>query len=337
MKNLILAALLLSATPPPEEPHPVIILGGGIGGLTAAVYMGRAGLSPIVIEGKNPGGALAQSHSVQNWPGELDISGDRLAEKIHKQAEACGAKLFNEEVISVDLSSFPYTIETRNTFNHDKKRTLKAQSLIISMGTTPNFLGVPGEQKYWTRGVYNCATCDGPLYKNKRVVIVGGGDAAIVEANYLANLAQEVIILVRKRSFREGLEEVRKKEVLARPNVTVMYETEVKEIHGNEDELTKLIITTKGVEKELPTDALFLAIGSKPNTTLFSDRLSLDKEGYIDLKEGQESSIPGVYAVGDIVNNMCKQAVCAAGEAARASLQAEKWLSTKKEPSEPLK
>jgi len=330
MKRYTFALLILLTHLHAEEPHSVIILGGGVGGLTAAVYMGRAGFSPIVIEGKNPGGALAQSHSVQNWPGELDISGERLTHKIHTQAEACGAKLFDEEVTAVDFSIFPYRIETRSTVNHAKKRILHTRSLIIAMGTTPNFLGVPGEQAYWTRGVYNCATCDGPLYKGKTVAIVGGGDAAIVEASYLSNLAKKVIILVRKNKFREGLEETRKKEVLAKPNIEVLYETEVREIQGDKEGVTKLLIDSYGALQELPVDALFLAIGSKPNTDLFKGQLQLDNEQYITLTEGQESSKTRIYAIGDITNNLCKQAVCAAGEAARASLQAEKQLGSTK-------
>jgi len=310
-----------------EEAYPVLILGGGVGALTSALYLARAGIPTTVIEGPSPGGALAQSHSVQNWPGELDIAGHELVEKIRSQAKENGVSFRTEEVMSVDFSKRPYTVLTKELQGNGKLHFLHAEHLVIALGTTPNRLHVPGEQTYFGKGVYTCAVCDGSLFKDQTVTIVGGGDAAISEAHYLSKLAKKVYILVRKEAFHT-VEEKRKEEVLQSSNVEVLFSTTVQEIQGNGKGITHLILK-KGENKEptfLETDALFLAIGATPNSSLFQGQLELDSKGYILLKKDQETSLSGVFAIGDIVDPVYKQAISAAGDGAKAALQIEKQL-----------
>ena len=314
-----------SSSPALQEPAAVVILGGGVGALTSAIYLARAGIKPIVIEGPTPGGLITQSHSVQNWPGEQEITGAELAEKVRKQAEGNGAILLREEVIAVDFSKRPFTITLKN-LDENNTHTLFATSVIIAMGTRPNFLAIPGESAYWGRGVTNCAICDGALYRDSDVGVVGGGDAAVIEALYLSNIARQVNVFVRKDSFR-AIEGKRLAALLAKPNVKVFYRSTVEEVQGNEENVTGVLLKTAGKTSHLPLDGLFLAIGSKPNSELFKKALALDPAGYILLKKDQETSVAGIYALGDIVDPIYKQAISAAGDGAKAAMQAQQYIS----------
>jgi thioredoxin reductase (NADPH) len=314
-----------------EEVYPVVILGSGVGALTSAIYLQRAGIDTLVIEGMTPGGTIIQSHMVQNWPGEVGISGQELVDKIHAQAKVNGAKFLAEEVISVDFSSQPYTITTRDLLNKEKIRQIKANSCIIGLGSSPNRLGVVGEQEkdgYWANGVYTCATCDGALYKNKTVAVVGGGDSALIEADYLSNLAKKVYIIVRSSEFHH-LEAVRKNILLQKSNITVLYNTKVEEIQGNGKKVTHLLVNKGQEKKSVEVDAVFLAIGAKPNSYLFNQQLEIDQQGYIVLKNGQGTSKEGIFAIGDVVDRENKQAITAAGDGAKAAIQVERYLSSK--------
>lgn len=326
---LAISSSSLNAREEKQDPYPVVILGGGIGAMTSAIYLSRAGINPLVLEGELPGGAIAQSPIVQNWPGEIEISGIDLSDKVRKQAEVNGAQFSQEEVIDVDISQRPFTLITRDLTDGNLVKKIQANSLIIALGSTPNFLGIPGENGYWTKGVYNCAVCDGGLYKNKTVAVVGGGDAAITEATYLSNIVKKIYLFVRK-DFLKGIEENRKKELLSKPNIEVCYNTVVKEIQGDGQKVTHVLVENTSDHKLYPLelDALFLAIGAKPNSTLFKDKLELDAQGYIILKKDQLTSQEGVFAIGDIVDPIYKQAISAAGDAAKAALQAEKYLSS---------
>jgi thioredoxin reductase (NADPH) len=323
--SAILPVLPMASVEPPA-PEPIVILGGGIGSLTSAIYMGRAGISPLVIEGAMPGGLLTQSHSVQNWPGELEITGTDLTEKIRKQAEANGARFLNEEVVSVDFSKRPFTITTRALDGSGKTHRIVAESCIIATGSTPNYLGIPGEQEYWGHGVTNCAICDGSLYKDKVVGVVGGGDAAVVEALYLSNIAKKVHIFVRRDVLRAG-EEKRVALLKEKPNVQFHFNTTVEEVKGREDKVAAVVLKTQSQKRvEMPLDGLFLAIGSQPNSALFQKQLEIDGQGYIVLNKDQETKIQGVYAIGDVADKR-KQAITAAGAGATAALQAQQYLS----------
>lgn len=336
MKKVILFFyLLLMAVCPPlsslpltEKSCPVIILGGGVGGLTAATYLSRAGIESVVITGPVIGGTITQSTNIQNWPGEMAISGDVLSDKLYKQAEASGASLLAEDVVSVDFSQQPYLITTKKLFSGELK-TYKADACIIALGATPNLLNVPGEDKYWAHGVYSCAVCDGALYKDKTVAVVGGGDSALVEVQYLANIAKKVYLIIRSDQMRT-VEKKRAEEILSKPNVEVLYKTKIQEIKGKQDRVTHLVLESQNDQKEaeLCVDALFLAIGSHPNTELFQKQLELDSKNYIVLKKDQQTSLNGVFAIGDISDPKFKQAITAAGDGAKAALQVQEYLSS---------
>jgi len=332
MKNFIYAFFLFSISllQAAEEVEQFVILGGGIGGLTSAIYAGRAGISPLVIVGPTPGGAITQSHMVQNWPGELEITGWDLMERVHKQAESCGVRFLKEEVVAVDFTQRPFTITLQDAINPTLLRKIKTHSCVIALGSSPKFLGVPGENEeegYWLKGVYNCAVCDGALFKDKIVAVVGGGDGAIVEAHYLSKLAKKVYLIVRKDSFKT-VEENRKKEVLAKSNVEVRYMTTIEEIKGDGQKMTHLLLKNKRELEVVAIDGLFLAIGSKPNSDIFQKQLELDPLGYIVLKGDVQTSLPGVFAIGDIADPIYRQAISAAADGMKASFQVEKFLAS---------
>ncbi len=327
---LNLLILPFTSTLKGAEEYPVVILGSGVAALTSAVYLARAGLPPVVITGPTLGGTITQSHNVQNWPGEISISGIELSERVKKQAEQNGAVLAQEIVLSVDFSKQPFLITTKQIFGSEQIKQYKAQSVIIALGAVPNLLNVPGEtgnDGYWSRGVYSCAICDGSLYKDKVVAVVGGGDSALIEAQYLSNIAEKVHIFVRRDEFRT-VEQERMKEILSRPNIEVHFKTVVKEIKGDGNQVTHLVIRDNNAESEVPIDALFLAIGSRPNTGLFHNKLDLDSQGYILLKKHQQTSVDGVFAIGDVSDPEFKQAISAAGDAAKAAIQAQKYVAS---------
>jgi thioredoxin reductase (NADPH) len=325
---LAIGGSLPAEAPKPEAIETVTILGSGVGALTSAIYLQRAGINTLVIEGRNPGGAIAQSPLVHNWPGEIAIDGQTLVDKIRKQALYNGAKIVSEEVISVDFSKQPLTITTRNVFDKDKIRTFKSRACIIATGSNPKLLGVPGEsgeKGYWTRGVYSCAVCDGALYKDKVVAVIGGGDSAITEANYLSNIAKKVYIVLRSDKFRT-VENRRKDELVKKPNVEILYNTKINEIQGDGNKVTHLKLSTA---KQLPIDGIFVAIGATPNSSIFQGQIDLEDEtGYIISKTGQQTSANGVFAIGDVVDKVYKQAISAAGDGAKAAIQVEAYLSS---------
>lgn len=330
MVSFSLCSVLFCQEEVQEEKHPVVILGGGMGALTSATYLARAGITPLVLTGPVVGGTITLSHEVQNWPGEIAISGEALSEKLYKQAEFNGALIHSEEVVSVDFSQRPFTILTKPVFSDgaDDLKKYKTDSVIIALGSNPNHLNVPGEMKFWTRGVYTCAVCDGTLYKDKTVAVVGGGDSALVETQYLAHIAKKVYLIVRGESMRT-VEKKRAEEILSLPNVEVLFNSTVQEIKGEEDKLTRLTVQNnrKKAIFDIEADALFLAIGSRPNTELFRNQLELDEKNYIVLKKHQQTSMDGVFAIGDVADPEFKQAVSAAGDGAKAALQAQKFLA----------
>lgn len=311
----------------PEQKADIVVVGGGVGGLTSAIYLARGGLHPLVLEGNNPGGAITQSKGVQNWPGELEISGFDLIDKIRKQAEECGAVLLKEEVVSFDLSTKPFSIVVQEVDNPSKKRKITADACIIATGTQVRTLGLAAEKKYESKGVYTCAICDGALYKNKVVAVVGGGDAAVLEAEYLSDIAKKVYLLVRGTQLK-GVEKNRRENLKTRSNVDIRYQVTVQDILGSEDHVDKVEFVDRSGKKEIvDVDAVFLAIGSIPNTQLLNGQLQLDSSGYIVRKDEFETSVPGVFAVGDVTDPKFKQAISASGDGAKAAIQAQMYLS----------
>jgi thioredoxin reductase (NADPH) len=313
---------ILFADEPDHKPEQAdcVIIGGGVGGGTAAIYLARAGFRPIVIERDSLGGAIVQSEAVENWPGALKIRGIELMERIRQQAEINGAVYLKKEVVSVDFSKRPFTITTRSLDNSQTINTIQSRCCIIATGSSPNHLHILGESEYWGKGVSNCAICDGGLYRDKRVGVVGGGDAAILEALYLSKIAKEVTVIVRSDQFK-GVDAKRKEALLALPNVKVLFRTVLRKINGNGQNLTHVtLVQDKSLERKMELDGLFLAIGSRPSTALFQGQLDLDERGYIVLKNGQQTSVEGIYAIGDVVDPLYKQAISAAGDGAKAAL-----------------
>ena len=261
----------------------------------------------------------------------MEINGMALADKIREQAVANGARMINVEVVAVDFSKRPLVITLRTLDGKNKTSQIKAQSCIIAMGTKPKFLGIPGEKEFWGKGVTNCAICDGSLYKDLVVGVVGGGDAAVIEALYLSNIAKEVNIFVRGDKLR-AIEERRVKSLQEIPNVKFFFNTTVEEVLGSEDQVVGVRVKEKGETRDFQLDGLFLAIGSTPNSQIFQKSLKLDGKGYIVLKKDQETSMEGIYAVGDIVDPVYKQAISAAGDGAKAALQAQGYITDKMGP-----
>ena len=311
-----------------EKTQSIVIIGGGVGALTSAIYLARSGVIPIVIEGRLPGGALSQSPKVQNWPGEFEISGMELMDKIRSQAIQNGAIFLQEEVVDIDLSKRPFKITSRDIYDSSKAHVIEAESCIIATGSEPKRLHVKGEQEYWSKGVYSCAICDGSLYKDKIVAVIGGGDAALIEAEYLSLIAKKVYVVVRKGVLRAN-EKQRVETVRALPNVEFLFESEIQEIKGSEYGVCEVVLSKKGKTSSLAVDGVFLAIGSRPNSQLFAGQLQLDPNGYIKVTNDSETSTPGVYAVGDIADPYFKQAISAAGEGAKAALKAHNYLFQK--------
>lgn len=307
-----------------ERIYPAVIVGGGAGAMTSSVYLSRGQVLPLVLEGKTPGGAITKSHMVENWPGEIGIPGMEIADRLKAQAEKNGAVFLEQEVVDINLSTYPYVITSKDVFDEDQIFQYKTYSILLAMGTTPNYLGIPGEEKFWGKGVSNCATCDGSFYKNKTVAIVGGGDSALVEADYLSNIASKVKIFVRKDHFKAS-DIALKEAVLRKGNIEVFFNSTVVEVLGDKT-LNGIVVKTEGTERRVPIDGFFLAIGSTPNTSFLEGKLPLDKNGYVQLQHDQETFKRGVYAIGDVSDPVYKQLVTAAGDGTKAALQMEHYL-----------
>lgn len=316
----ILGGLLHSAE------HDVVILGGGIAGLTAAVQASQAGLDTVVISGPSPGGIITQSHLVQNWPAEIEISGTALAEKLQKQVEVRNVPIIAGSVIAVDFSKQPFQITVKDDATK-KTKNLQARTSIVTLGAKPKLLNVPGENQHLFSKIFTCAACDGFKFKNQTVAVVGGGDSALMEAHYLSNLAKKVHLIVRKDHFKT-LDPKRKESILSCPRIEVHYNTSVSAFDDEAEGLLLTLQTSSGAQ-ELKVQGAFLAIGSLPNTDLVKGQLELDPAGYIVLKHGQETSIKGVFAAGDVSDPNFKQAMTAAGDATKAALQAQALCTVK--------
>ncbi|MBY0109508.1 MAG: thioredoxin-disulfide reductase [Candidatus Babeliaceae bacterium] len=301
--------------------HKVIVVGSGPAALTAAIYLGRAQLNPLVIEGDNPGGQLMSTTAVENWPGELSIMGPQLMMNMRKHAQHMGSSFMLEMVTAVDFSQRPFKILT------SKNKQLTADTVIVSTGANPKRLNCAGEQEYWAKGVSTCAVCDGALYKDKKIVIIGGGDTAMEDASFMTHFTDKVTII--QISEKLSASAAMQKKVLENPKVTIIYSAAVKEFLGNGTHLTHIAYEDKRSAKriEIPADAAFLAIGLTPNTSLFKNQLELTPYGHIVQKQNTQTSIPGIFAAGDVVDSRYRQAITSSGSGCMAALDAERYLS----------
>ena len=305
----------------------VLIIGSGPAGYAAAIYSSRAGLSPLMISGIEPGGQLMITTEVENYPGyENPIQGPWLMEQMKKQSEAFGAKITNDYVTDVDFSQFPFVIST-------EKEKYLSYSVIIATGAKAKWLGIPGEDKFMGFGVSACATCDGFFFKNKDVVVVGGGNTAAEEALFLSNICKKVTLIHRRDKLRA--EKILQNRLFEKKNVEIIWNSQLKEILGNKENklIEKIVIknTSDNNENQIMLDGLFVAIGHKPATEIFLKKLEIDEDGYILTKaDSTKTSIDGVFAAGDVTDKIYRQAVTAAGMGCMGALEAEKFLSNKK-------
>ena len=303
----------------------LVILGSGPAGYTAAIYAGRSGLTPVIYEGLQPGGQLTTTTEVENFPGfDEGIDANELMDRMRKQAERFGADIREAMAVRSDLSKRPFHLW------FDDGSEVCCDSLIIATGASAKYLGLSDEEKYRGQGVSACATCDGFFYRGKRVAVVGGGDTACEEAAYLAGLAEKVYMIVRKPFLRAS--QIMQDRVLQNPKIEVLFEHNTLGLFGDNGVEGAHLVHRKGQPDEriydLPIDGFFLAIGHNPNSDVVSEWLKTDEQGYI-LTEGKSprTSIPGVYAAGDVADPHYRQAVIAAASGAQAAMEAEKFLS----------
>jgi thioredoxin reductase (NADPH) len=306
--------------------HPLIILGSGPAGYTAAIYAARANLKPVVITGMQQGGQLTTTTEVENWPGGVhDLQGPQLMQEMQAHVERFDAEIVFDHIEEVDLSSQPFTLKGTGTFTCD--------ALVIATGATAQYLGLPSEEAFMGKGVSACATCDGFFYRNQKVAVIGGGNTAVEEALYLANIASEVTLVHRRDALRA--EKVLQDRLFAREKegkVKILWDHQLDEVLGDDSGVTGIRI--KSTKDDAATDVdlagVFIAIGHKPNTDIFAGQLDM-KDGYIKMHSGTEgnataTSAPGVFAAGDVGDHIYRQAVTSAGFGCMAALDAEKYL-----------
>lgn len=301
------------------ETRNLVIIGSGPAGYTAAIYAARAGLSPVLFSGMQPGGQLTITSEVENWPGEPDgILGGELMEKMRKQALRFGTEIVDDVVSEISGQS-PFTVKT-------PKQTIQAKAVIIATGASAMWLCVPGEDRLQGKGISACATCDGFFFRGKDIVVAGGGDSAMEEATFLTRFAKTVTLVHRREEFRASKAMIEKAK--NDPKISFALNTVIEEVLG-EDHVTGLRVKdlSTGEGRVIPCEGLFVAIGHKPKTEVFKGFLELDEKGYIVVTPGSTvTSIPGIFACGDVADHIYRQAIVAAGSGSMAALDAERWL-----------
>lgn len=303
----------------------LLILGSGPAGLTAAIYAARAGLNPVLVHGLQPGGQMTITTDVENYPGFADvIQGPWLMEQMQKQAEHVGTEFIHDIIVDVDLTRRPFTLKG------DSGEVYKADALVIATGAQAKWLGLPSEEKFQGFGVSACATCDGFFYRGKDVLVVGGGNTAVEEALYLSGLANKVTLVHRRDELRA--EKILQQRLFDKENIDVVWDHNLDEILGDEDPLgvtgARLKHAKTGAPRDMKVDGVFIAIGHKPSTELFIDKLKMSSHGYLETSpDSTATEIPGVYAAGDVTDDIYRQAVTAAGMGCMAALEAEKFLA----------
>jgi thioredoxin reductase (NADPH) len=301
--------------------HKLIIVGSGPAGLTAAIYAARANLEPIVIDGDTPGGQLIKTSYVENWPGEKSILGPQLMMNMRDHAKQFGTQFVSGIVTKVDFSQKPFSITV------DNKKTLQSHAVIIATGATPKRLGVPGEDRYWGKGVTTCAVCDGAFYKDRKVVVVGGGDTAMEDASFLKKFTKDITIvhILDKFTASHAMQE----RVINDPDIKVYYGSTVTEMHGDNQKVTGVTVTNQadGTTMRLEADGVFVAVGLSPNSAPFKEYIACNKGGWIEVTDQTRSNVEGVFVAGDVHDYRYRQAVTAAGAGCMAALDVERYLS----------
>jgi len=304
-----------------ENVVPVAIVGSGPAGLSAALYIARAGMKAFLFGGPTPCGQLTQTTFIENWPGREKVLGIDLMFDIKRQAELFGACIINDTITYVDFSTWPFTMRT------EEGREFKALSVILATGAHPKTLSIPGEKKYWGKGVTTCAVCDAPFFLDKDVVVVGGGDSAAEEAFELASYARKVTVIVRGESMRAAV--AMQKRMFAFDNIEVQYNKQLKGIYGDDNGVTSIDVYDSKLHtlENRAIDGVFLAIGHTPNSEVFKKDLKVDDQGYLVMTgRSQAASIPGVFAAGELQDPTYRQAAVAAGEGIKAALDASSFL-----------
>ena len=305
---------------PNEQIENIIIIGSGPAGDTAALYSARADLNPLVIEGMPPGGQLTITTDVENYPGFPNgVQGPELTELFRKQAERFGARFLTGSVTNVDLGSSPFKLTIED------EKNIFSKAIIIATGATAKLLGLKSESRLMGRGVSACATCDGFFFKDKELIVVGGGDTAMEEATFLTKFASKIYIVHRRNEFRAS--KIMQQRVLNNEKIDVIWNSNDVDILGENDVTgVKLENTISKEISDMPIDGVFLAIGHKPNTDLFKNIIDLNESGYIITKNGTNTNIPGIFACGDVQDWIYRQAVTAAGTGCMAAIDAERFL-----------
>jgi thioredoxin reductase (NADPH) len=303
-----------------ESLEKLVIIGSGPAGLTAAIYGSRANLNPVMYMGSVPLGQLMLTSEVENFPGFVDpVLGPELMERMKGQAQRLGARMVQEDIVKVEFDKYPLELETSGG------ATVRALSVIVATGATPRRLNIPSESRLQGKGVSNCAVCDGFFFKGKNVAVVGGGDTAMEEATFLSNLVSSIQVIHRKDELRASA--ALRDEAMADPKIKFNWNAVVTEIIGNGKVEGVAIKDLKtGKESKLVVDGVFVAIGYEPNTKLFEGKLELEPNGYIKVKNETETSVPGVFAAGDVRDFRYRQAVTAAADGCKAVLDADKFI-----------
>ena len=302
----------------------VLIIGSGPAGYTAAVYSARAMLNPVLVQGIQPGGQLTITTEVENWPGDTEVQGPELMVRMEAHAKAMGAEVISDHISSLDLSRRPFTAKG------DSGTTYSADAVILATGAQAKWLGLPSEEKFKGFGVSACATCDGFFYRGKEVVVIGGGNTAVEEALFLTNFASKVTLIHRRDELRS--EKILQERLFKNPKVALLWNHTVEEILGTEAPLGVTGVRAKNVktgeETVVHCDGFFVAIGHAPASELVKDQVELHHGAYVKVKPGgTETSIPGVFAAGDLTDHVYRQAVTSAGMGCMAALDAERWLA----------